>query len=127
MSAKSRGISGERDLIHKFWAEGWASLRVAGSGSSQYPSPDVLASNNVRKLAIEAKITTATSKNFPKEEIESLRFFAEKFGAEPWIAIRFYREPWKFYTLEDLHATPGGFSVRQEDKDKGLSFEELIA
>lgn len=126
MSSKSRGISAERDLIHKFWAAGWASLRVAGSGSSHYPSPDVLASNNVRKLAIEAKLTTESRKYFPKKEIDALLFFADKFGAEPWVAIKFFREEWCFLTVEDLKITPSGFAAGTEEKRKGLSFEEVI-
>ena len=56
MSRKSKGINAERSLIHKFWAHNWAAIRVAGSGSSKYPSPDVLAGNNLRKLAIEFQI-----------------------------------------------------------------------
>ena len=64
MSTKSRGSNAERDLIHKFWGEGWAALRAAGSGSSQFPAPDIIASNNVRKLAIEVKLTTELKKYF---------------------------------------------------------------
>lgn len=127
MSRKSRGINAERDLIHKFWAAGWAALRVAGSGSSQYPSPDVLASNNLRKIAIEVKLTTEKRKYFPAEEIKGLSYFAEKFGAEPWVAIKFFRHEWLFFTLEDLRETPGGFVVGPEEQKRGLLFEELIA
>ena len=56
MSRKSKGINAERDLIHKFWnVEGWSAVRVAGSGSMKYPSADVLATNKLRRLAIECK------------------------------------------------------------------------
>ena len=126
MSRKSRGISAERDLIHKFWGEGWAAMRSAGSGSSQFPSPDILASNNVRKLAIEAKITTEARKYFPKDEIEGLQYFAEKFGAAPWIAVKFFREQWKFYMLEDLRETGRGFAITASEKERGLLFSELV-
>ncbi len=127
MSAKSRGTNAERDLIHRFWAAGWAAMRAAGSGSSQYPSPDVVASNNVRKLALECKLTTATRKHFPKEEIDELRYFAERFGAEPWVAIKFFRKEWMFFSLEDLQATPAGYSVGLAEEHRSLSFEQLIA
>jgi Holliday junction resolvase - archaeal type len=40
---KSKGSKAERDLIHLFWSKGFAAMRAAGSGSSQHPSPDILA------------------------------------------------------------------------------------
>jgi Holliday junction resolvase len=126
MSLKSRGINAERELVHKFWAVGWACIRVAGSGSSKYPSPDLLAGNARRKLAIECKLTTDTAKYFDKQEIEDLRSFSRRFGAEAWVAVKMERR-WHFLTLEDLKETPAGYAV---NKDiivlKGLSFEELL-
>ena len=32
MSRKGKGINAERDLIHKFWGNSWAAVRVAGLG-----------------------------------------------------------------------------------------------
>ncbi len=127
MSRKSRGISAERDLVHRFWGAGWAALRAAGSGSQQFPAPDVLASNNVRKLAIECKLTTASRQYFTKKEVNELRYFAEKFGAEPWLAIKFFRQEWRFLTPEDAKETDASLAVSQElALRRGLTFEELI-
>ena len=63
MSTKSKGINAERQLIHMFWSVKWTACRIAGSGSSKYPSPDIIAANRARKLAIEAKITKEHSMN----------------------------------------------------------------
>lgn len=128
MSKKSRGIGAERDLIHKFWENNWAAFRAAGSGSSVYPSPDVIAGNNIRKLAIEVKLTTEKKKYFTKKEIRELTYFAEKFGAEPWVAVKFFRKPWYFFMLEDLNETKtGNHVITLEDAElKGLSFEDII-
>jgi holliday junction resolvase Hjr len=127
MSAKSRGTNAERDLIHKFWERGWAAMRAAGSGSQQYPSPDVIASNNVRKLAIECKLTTEERKYFTKQEVNELKFFAERFGAEPWLAVKFFREEWRFFTPEDAAETDASFVVTVEQaRSRAITFEELI-
>jgi holliday junction resolvase Hjr len=127
MSAKSRGSNAERDLIHKFWEKGWAAMRAAGSGSTQYPSPDIMASNNVRKLAIECKLTTDERKYFTRQEVDELKYFAEKFGAEPWLAVKFFREEWRFFTPEDATETPASFVVTlAQAKSRGILFEELI-
>jgi Holliday junction resolvase len=128
MPSKTKGINAERELIHLFWQTNeWAACRIAGSGSSQYPSADILASNTKRNLAIEAKLTKDSSKYFSYEEIAQLKEFASKFGAEPWIAVKFKGENWKFLCLEDLQQTSNNFAINQDlAKTKGLGFDELI-
>ena len=128
MSKKSKGINAERDLIHKFWKTNeWCAIRVAGSGSMRYPSADILASNKLRKLAIECKTTKEKKKYFAEDEIDQIKQFSDFFGAEPWIGIRFDKNPWFFITLEDLKKTEKGFSVSLDlIKTKGLLFEEFI-
>ncbi|MBU1201264.1 MAG: Holliday junction resolvase [Nanoarchaeota archaeon] len=125
---KSKGSAAERDLIHKFWAVGWAAVRVAGSGSTQFPSPDILVGSINRKLALEVKATKDKKKYFPKEEISALEFFAGKFGAEAWIAIKFDREKFYFIKTTDLEETPSSF-VTSIDlcRSKGLLFESLTS
>ena len=128
MSLKSKGINAERELVHMFWAKEWACLRIAGSGSNRYPSPDVLVSNKLRRLAIECKTTKDQKKYFEKNEILSLKKFADVFGAEPWIAVKFKGQNWYFISTEDLKETEKGFMVDAGlSKNKGLLFEELIS
>jgi Holliday junction resolvase len=126
MNHKAKGSASERDLVHRFWAAGWAAFRAAGSGSVGYAVPDVIAGNAARKLAIEAKVTVADAKYFTKKEIEELQFFCTRFGCEAWVAVRFFRKSWRFVALEDLRETPASFVVTMSDSErKGLTFEEL--
>jgi len=126
-TAKARGTNAERDLIHKFWEAGWAAMRAAGSGSSQYPSPDIIAGKYGRRLAIECKLTTETKKYFPEEEIRLLKYFAKTFCAEAWVAVKFPKMKWTFFNLEDLKESGKSFSANIELAElKGLSFEEVI-
>jgi Holliday junction resolvase len=127
MSMKSKGINAERDLIHMFWENGWSACRIAGSGCTKYPSPDVIAGNNVRRVAIECKVTKDTRQYFEKKQIDDLRLFARMFGAEPWVAVKFNNVNWFFLTLEDLDSTEKCHSISIPDaKTKGFLFEELI-
>jgi Holliday junction resolvase len=110
-----------------FWSAGWAAFRAAGSGSVALPVPDVIAGNAARKLAIEAKITTADAKYFTAKEIEDLQTFCTKFGCECWVAVRFFRKPWRFIAIDDLRKTEASYVVTQVDSErKGLTFEELV-
>ena len=129
MSKKSVGIGAEREIIHMFWKEGWAAVRVAGSGSIKYPSPDVLASNNLRKLAIECKSTRGVRQHFSRREIEELKQFSRVFGAEAWVAVKFKsgQKGWWFLSVEDLNETEKGYSVKPSMiSTRGMSFEEVL-
>jgi len=107
--SKTKGSNAERELIHKFWAKGFAAIRSAGSGSMKYPSPDILAAKNGKTIALECKITKNKYKYLEKQEIDNLKEFARLFNAEPYIAIKFKGEEWYFLVLDDL-------------KEKGKSF-----
>lgn len=127
MSRKSKGISAERALVHKFWANGWACLRAAGSGSMRYPCVDLIAGNISRKLAIECKTTKSSTKYLSKEDISQLTEFSRRFGAEPWIAIKFDKKEWLFLFIEDLRKVKLNYAVDFDlAQAKGLLLEELI-
>ena len=127
MGRKQKGMNAERDLVHKFWATGsWVAHRIAGSGSSKYPSPDIIASNIRRKLALECKSSKSTNVYVPHEEIDALTLFAKMFGAEAWVAVRFARQDWFFLSIEDLNKTKTNYVISIElARQKGLLFEEL--
>jgi Holliday junction resolvase len=66
-------------------------------------------------------------KYFTAKEINELVFFANKFGAEAWVAVRFDRIDWFFLTIEDLEKTDKSYYVDiRIAKNKGLSFEQVI-
>ncbi|MBW2990005.1 Holliday junction resolvase [Candidatus Woesearchaeota archaeon] len=127
MSRKTKGINAERDLVHKFWKNDWASCRIAGSGSMRYPSADILATDKTRKLAIECKAVKGSSRYIEKKDMEQLKVFAELFNAEPYIAIKFNNKDWLFLTLEDMEETNKNFVINIKNAEiKGILFEELI-
>ena len=127
MNTKAKGTVAERELIAMFWKNGWSAMRAAGSGSTQFPSPDVIAGNAQRYLAIECKSVGCANKYFPPEELAQLEEFARGFGAEPWIGIRFSGKKWFFVNPEDMKDTGRNFAISEKlAKMKGLSFVELI-
>lgn len=128
MSRKSKGINAERDLIHKFWnTKSWCAARIAGSGSMKYPSADILATNKLRRLAIECKTSNDKNKYLTKEEVKQLKEFADIFGAEPWIAVKFDRHDWLFISLDDLKDSGNNLLVSLDIAGKkGFSFNELV-
>ena len=127
MNRKAKGTNGERELVKFFNESGWGCIRIAGSGSSRYPSPDILAGNAIRRLAIECKVTKDQKKYLLQEEIDQLNTFSQKFGAESWIGIRFPGGEWFFIMPEDLEKTGSCFAASIElAKRRGMTLSELI-
>ena len=126
VNRKAKGTGAERELIHSFWKCGWAAIRVAGSGSIKYPTPDILASNNLRKVAIEVKATKEDAQYITKDQIRQLGEFCKLFGAEAWIAVRFDNRGWFFVSLEELRETAGSFVLDYGKATAlGMSFAEF--
>ena len=128
MSRKSKGINAERELVHKFWATNkWSAVRIAGSGSMRYPSADVLATDKLRKLAIECKSSKDKTKYLTKDDLYQLKQFSEIFNAEPWVGIKFNNEEWYFLSVDDIKTEKKCYSISLDlAKKKGLLFDELI-
>ena len=126
--SKAKGSRTERELFHKLWAEGWATIRAAGSGSTTRPCPDLLASNGTRTLAIECKALKDSKKYFESREIEELISFSSGFGAEAWIGIRFDSKDWFFVLASDVPQSKGKRLVLTMDfvQKEGKKFEELL-
>lgn len=125
---KAKGTAGENELIHMFWDLGdWVCVRVAGSGSTQFPSPDLLASNGFKKIVMEVKVVNGTKKYFKGQEVRDLNYFAEKFGAEPWVGIKFEGGQWFFIPTSELDVTKSENYVIDIVKMKrcGFLFEEM--
>ena len=126
--SKIKGSRAERELFHLLWKESWACVRVAGSGSTSQPSPDLVASNGKRILAIECKSIQFGKKYFSAEELEQLYTFSRAFGAEAWLAIRFDNKGWYFLEAGKIPKSKGvHFLVSLPYLQKeGLQFEEFI-
>ena len=77
--------------------------------------PDVLAGDGVNFYAIEAKSSSGDPIYLTGEEVESLVYFGQNFGAKPKIGVRFDREDWYFFHPADVHQTDGGnYRVKKE-------------
>ncbi|MDP3728502.1 MAG: Holliday junction resolvase Hjc [bacterium] len=128
MSKKAKGSRAERELFHLLWKEGYATVRSAGSGSTSQPSPDLLASNGSKIFAIECKSIKDEKKYFSADELEQLHIFANTFGAEAWLAIRFDNKGWFFLEAKKIPKSKGkNFLVSYSQLQKeGLQFQEFI-
>ncbi|MFT7615205.1 MAG: Holliday junction resolvase [Candidatus Woesearchaeota archaeon] len=126
MSLKSKGLALERELVHLLQDHGFSAVRVAASGATQTPSTDILAGNTRSVYSFECKSVKGNSRYISKSQIADFLVFSRKFGAQPFIAVRFSRKPWKFMLCEDLHETPGNFGFNRDLVErKGIDLADL--
>ena len=129
MSANRKGDRRERELVNQLDEAGFAVMRAPASGSAtDRDLPDVLAGDNGRFYAIEAKSSAGDPIYLSGEEVEALIYFAQNFGAKARIAVRFDREDWYFFHPGDLYTTDGGnYRVKKETAlADGTDFDELV-
>ena len=124
---KAKGTAAENELIKLFWENKYACFRAAGSGSNQYPTPDIIAGNNLKKIALEIKVVNDTKKYFTKKEIEELENFSKIFGCESWVGIKFVGGQWFFIPTSELKITEKTYSIDLiKMKRIGFKFDEMI-
>lgn len=129
----TRGIQDERDLVRLLWRSGFAVIRSPASGAStQMPRPDIIAGHSGRgvQFAIEVKTTHNEILYIARESVSQLIDFAERFGCQPIVAIKFKgrRVSWLFVESQQLAITPAlNFKITlTEALQKGMDFKSLI-
>ncbi len=126
-----RGAHDERELVRLLWERGFAVIRAPASGSStKMPRPDIVAGNSQREVqfAIEAK-TTHNNLYITHESLSQLVEFAQRFGCQPIIALKFKGKgkSWLFVEPQHLTVTSGmNFKITlNEALEKGMDMKTL--
>jgi len=131
-----KGTRTERELVRTLEDDyGWAALRAGASGAAtDRDRPDVLAVRErvcprrngwapLRTLsecvAIELKAAADGRVHLDGDEIDALRAFADRAGADAYVVVKpdlRSHDHWHVFALWELHRTDGGnYSVREAD------------
>lgn len=79
----------ENEFEQRLWNNGWATFRVAGSGSVSHPSCDIIAVKDNRTLAFEVKALKQAS--FPynvAQDTKQLDTIRQRGGIDVYFAVR---------------------------------------
>ncbi|MBN2518338.1 MAG: Holliday junction resolvase [Candidatus Altiarchaeota archaeon] len=120
MSKYQKGANFERALVREFWANGFAAMRAAGSGSAPFSLPDLIAIRSGRIIAIECKTCSKDSFYLDKEDLGKMRMFRDVSGCEAYIAVKFNNVKPKFFPLDLV------MRKKVSKNDTSISFESVL-
>jgi len=127
MTNKAKGSKAERELFQMFVDNSWRAVRVAGSGTMENASCDLIAGTKGKKYCIEVKSSKKPVKYITKEQIEDFMIFSELFGLKPVVALRFNREGWFFLHPKHLKDSGKNFGITLEEaRKKGKRFAQYF-
>ena len=126
MAHYNKGANAERELIHTLSDRGFAVLRVAGSGVSPLPSPDVVALKNGRILAFECKAWKGNHLAIPIVTFDDEVNWAKIAGAEFFVGWKIPREGWLFVKAEHFHNAGKNFMISLEEARKNSVSLEVL-
>lgn len=128
-----RGVQEERELARILMGDGFATMRSPASGSkATYPLPDLVAGSSSRGLhyAFQVKTTKRRRVYIPRESIDQLVEFSQRFGCQPIVALKFKgkRRPWIFLRPSQLKTTPSrNYNITlKEALQRGVDLKTLI-
>ena len=125
-----RGIREERELVKLLDRLGFAVVRAPASGSrTKLDRPDILAGRRGFIIALEVKTSSRETLYLRRESVEQLVRFSEKFGAKPFMAVKFKgrRKGWMLVEVEKLKETGKGFKLTFTDVLRfGETLETLV-
>ncbi|HIH16981.1 MAG TPA: hypothetical protein HA252_06260 [Candidatus Diapherotrites archaeon] len=111
MAHYKKGADAERELIHLLFDKGFSVVRVAGSGKTALPAPDLLALHKSRILAFECKAWASDSIHLPVSQMQELLSWCERAGAEVFIAWKYPRRGWFFLKPEHFSKAEKNYSI----------------
>jgi Holliday junction resolvase len=123
----SKGANAERELMHLFFQAGFSVVRIAGSGTSPLPAPDIIAIRKGRIIAVECKARKASHLAISVGQIKELGDWAARAGSESLIGWKIPRKGWFFLKPGQFNKTSKFFIISQKDAmKKGESLEDVI-
>jgi Holliday junction resolvase len=127
MVYRSKGPNAERELMHLFFKAGFSVVRIAGSGTSPLPAPDIIALKKGRIIAVECKARKAKNLAITVQQMQELLAWARRAGAEPFVGWKIPRKSWIFLKPGQLHSTDKFFLISlKEALKKGKSLQDVI-
>jgi len=125
-----RGIAEERELVHRLDDLGFAVIRAPASGARiKLDRVDIVAGGHGSHLALEVKTTSKPALYLSKDTVDQLTRFSQKFGATPYLAVKFkhLHRGWILIEPKGLTETKTGYKLTLKEALRVGSRLEAVA
>jgi len=123
----AKGANAERELMHLFFDAGFSVVRIAGSGTSPLPAPDIIALKKGRIIAVECKARKAQNLAVSVAQIGELSDWAERAGAEAFVGWKIPRKGWFFLKPGQMCNTGKFFTISQRvAMERAMALDAVI-
>ncbi|MBU1120669.1 MAG: Holliday junction resolvase Hjc [archaeon] len=114
MAYYKKGANAERELLHILWEKGFAVVRIAGSGGTTLPAPDIVALSRKKRLAFECKAWNSAYLNIPLKQMDELIGWGKKAGANVFIAWKIPNKGWLFLPPKTFSKKASNYTISKK-------------
>ncbi len=118
MAQYNKGANAERELLRKVYESGFGCVRIAGSGATILPSPDIVALSPKKKISFECKAWNSNYLNISIQQMEELIYWGEISGTEVFVAWKIPNKGWFFLKPEHFSKKTKSYAISRKQAFK---------
>ena len=118
MTKYNKGANAERELLRIIYNNGFGCVRIAGSGATILPSPDIVALSPNKKISFECKAWNSNYLNVSIEQMTELIKWGEISGTEVFVAWKIPQKGWFFLKPEHFNKKAKSYAISKKQAFK---------
>jgi Holliday junction resolvase len=115
MAHYNKGANAERELLKIIYDNGFGCVRIAGSGATILPAPDIVALSPDKKLSFECKAWNSNYLNVSITQMTELIKWGEISGTEIFVAWKMPNKGWFFLKPEHFSKKAKSYTISKKD------------
>lgn len=124
MAHYNKGANAERELLKIIYENGFGCVRIAGSGATILPAPDIVALSPNKRLSFECKAWNSNYLNISITQMDELIRWGKISGTEVFIAWKMPQKGWFFLKPQHFSKKEKSFAITKKQaykKNQNLS------
>ncbi len=111
MARYNKGANAERELLKLVYESGFGCVRIAGSGATILPSPDIVALSPEKRISFECKAWKANYLNISLLQMSELIKWGEISGTDVFVAWKIPKKGWLFLRPEHFEKKGKSYAI----------------
>jgi Holliday junction resolvase len=113
-----KGANAERELLKLIYDNGFGCVRIAGSGATILPAPDIIALSPKKRISFECKAWNSNYLNISIDQMNELIRWGKISGTEIFIAWKIPQKGWFFLKPEHFSKKGKSYAISKKQAFK---------